>query len=48
MQSRGIDAETAMRLLINGFASEIIDTVTVEPLRTWLEGHALAALPRLG
>jgi Fe-S cluster assembly protein SufD len=48
MQSRGIDSATAMRLLINGFASEIIDTVTVEPLRTWLEGHALAALPRLG
>lgn len=48
MQSRGIDSATAMRLLIAGFASEIIDAVTVEPLRAWLEAHALAALPGLG
>ncbi|MEO6198300.1 MAG: Fe-S cluster assembly protein SufD [Dehalococcoidia bacterium] len=46
MQSRGIDAETAMRLLVQGFASEILDAVAIEPLRLWLEQQALNALPR--
>jgi Fe-S cluster assembly scaffold protein SufB len=47
MQSRGIDGETAMRLLVQGFASEILDTVAIEPLRSWLEQQALKALPRI-
>jgi Fe-S cluster assembly protein SufD len=46
MQSRGIDADTAMQLLVQGFASEILDKVPVEPLKLWLEQRALQALPR--
>jgi Fe-S cluster assembly protein SufD len=46
MRSRGIDEFTAMQLLVRGFASEIIDTVSIPPLREWMEGHALEALPR--
>ena len=45
MRSRGIDLETASRLLIYGFASEIIDTVEDEPLRNYLEGLFLDSLP---
>jgi Fe-S cluster assembly protein SufD len=46
MQSRGIDAEQAMLFLVRGFASEILDAVTVEPLRDWLEEQTTKALPR--
>jgi Fe-S cluster assembly protein SufD len=46
MQSRGIDAERAMLFLIRGFASEILDSVTIEPLREWLEERTTQALPR--
>jgi Fe-S cluster assembly protein SufD len=46
MQSRGLDAETAMQFLVRGFAAEIIETVAMEPLREWLEAHTLDALPR--
>jgi len=46
MQSRGLDEETAMQFLVRGFAAEIIERVTIDPLREWLEGQALAALPR--
>ena len=46
MRSRGLDEETAMRLLVRGFAAEIIETVSLDPLREWLEEQALAALPR--
>ena len=45
MRSRGVDPETASRLLIYGFASEIIDTVRVDELRTRLEGMFLESLP---
>jgi Fe-S cluster assembly protein SufD len=45
MRSRGLDSETASRLLIYGFASEIIDTVRVEHLRRRLEGLFLDSLP---
>ena len=38
MRSRGIDPETARRLLIYGFAREIIDTVKLEPLQQHLDG----------
>jgi len=30
---------------IRGFAGEILDTVTVEPLREWLEQRTVLALP---
>ncbi len=45
MRSRGLDPETASRLLIYGFASEVIDTVRVEHLRRRLEGLFLDSLP---
>ncbi len=46
MQSRGIDPETSMQLLVRGFAAEILDQVEVEPLREWLEGRTVRMLPR--
>ena len=47
MRSRGLDPETASRFLIKGFASEILDTIRVTPLRRQLERRAMAAIPRL-
>ncbi len=46
MRSRGVDLETASRLLIFGFASEIIDTVAVPELHEYLESSFLDAIPR--
>jgi Fe-S cluster assembly protein SufD len=46
MRSRGLDEDTAMQFLVRGFAAEIIEKISIEPLREWLEGQALAALPR--
>jgi len=48
LRSRGIDEQTAMRLLIRGFASEILDGVRVEPLRAYLEGMTIDALAGAG
>ena len=45
MRSRGIDLEAASRLLIYGFASEIIDTVEDDHLRSYLERLFLDSLP---
>jgi Fe-S cluster assembly protein SufD len=45
MRSRGIDLETASRLLIYGFASEIIDTVQLGEFREYLEKLFLDSLP---
>lgn len=45
MRSRGVDPETAGRLLIYGFASEIIDTVPLDELRNRLESMFLESLP---
>ncbi|MBI2913775.1 MAG: Fe-S cluster assembly protein SufD [Chloroflexi bacterium] len=45
MKSRGLDEQTATALLIKGFASEILDTVQVRPLRTFLERLTLRAIP---
>ena len=45
MRSRGIDLETASRLLIYGFASEIIDAVEDDFLRNYLERLFLDSLP---
>ena len=33
MRSRGIDEETARRLLVSGFAAEILDTIPLDALR---------------
>ncbi len=46
MQSRGIDPERAMLFLVRGFVSEILDSVTIEPLREWLVERTTQALPR--
>ena len=46
MRSRGVDLETASRLLIFGFASEIIDTVELPELHEYLERSILDAIPR--
>ena len=46
MRSRGVDLEAASRLLIFGFASEIIDTVAVPKLHEYLERSFLEAIPR--
>jgi Fe-S cluster assembly protein SufD len=37
MRSRGLDPEAANRILIHAFASEIIETVRLEPLRDYLD-----------
>ena len=46
MKSRGLDRETAGRLLIEGFAGEIIETVRLDPLRAHLNGPFLGTLPK--
>ena len=45
MLSRGIDIETASKLLIYGFAGEIIDSVEIGELRDKLEAYFLNSLP---
>jgi Fe-S cluster assembly protein SufD len=46
LRSRGLDEQTASRLLIKGFASEVLDSVEIEPLRVFLEERTALALPR--
>jgi len=46
LRARGIGHEQAARWLIHAFASDIIDRVTVEPLREALEAALLEQLPR--
>ena len=46
MKSRGLDRETAGRLLVEGFAGEIIESVRLDPLRAYLSGPFLGALPK--
>jgi Fe-S cluster assembly protein SufD len=46
LRSRGLDEQTASRLLIKGFASEVLDSVEIEPLRVFLEERTRLALPR--
>jgi Fe-S cluster assembly protein SufD len=36
LRSRGVNAADARRLLINGFADEIVDDVSVEAVRNWI------------
>jgi Fe-S cluster assembly protein SufD len=36
LRSRGINADEARRLLINGFADQIVDDVSVEAVRHWI------------
>ena len=45
LRSRGLDLDTASRMLIHAFASEIIDKVQPEPLRGYLDTIFAAAIP---
>ena len=45
MRSRGLDHGTALSLLIHGFASEIIETVKLEPFRDHLDRLVAGTLP---
>ncbi len=45
MRSRGLDLPTTSRILIHAFASEIVDTVELEPLREYLDGRLRNAIP---
>ena len=45
MRSRGVDLDTASKLLIYGFASEIIDSVVEDAFRAYLEKLFLESLP---
>ena len=47
MRSRGLDQETATRLLIYGFAREIIETVRLDVFRAYLDRLFLKELPQL-
>ena len=46
MRSRGIDLETASKLLINGFANEIINCVNIPEFKKELEKLFLESLPK--
>lgn len=39
--SRGLGTDSAKKLLMNAFASEVVDTITIEPLREYIEGKIL-------
>ena len=45
MRSRGLDQHMSRRLLIHGFASEIIEGVRLEPIRDYLDRLFLGTLP---
>jgi Fe-S cluster assembly protein SufD len=45
LRSRGIDHETAKKLLTYAFASELIDQIKVEPLREQIVNILSADLP---
>ena len=45
MRSRGLDLETASRMLIHAFALEIIETVKLGPLQKYLDRLFLKAIP---
>jgi Fe-S cluster assembly protein SufD len=46
LRARGIGHEQARAMLIHAFASDIIDRVTIEPLREALESQLLEQLPK--
>ena len=46
MRSRGLDLETASSFLIHAFASEIIETAQLEPLREYLDAFFMREVPR--
>jgi Fe-S cluster assembly protein SufD len=44
--ARGLDMEAATSLLIKGFANEIIDTISLDGFRTYLENYFEKSVPR--
>ncbi|MET3114951.1 Fe-S cluster assembly protein SufD [Pedobacter sp. CG_S7] len=38
LRARGLSTESAKKLLMHAFASEVVDTVKIEPLREYIEG----------
>ena len=48
LRSRGLDSETANRMLVHAFAREIIEMVKLEPLREYLDRLFLDAIPTTG
>lgn len=46
LRSRGMTEAAAKRLLVNAFAGEIIDEITIDPVRAHLETEVLRRLPR--
>ena len=47
MMSRGIDRKTATQMLVNGFASEIIDEITDENIKIFAKDQSDKILPKL-
>ena len=45
LRSRGLDLDTASRMLVHAFAREVIETVKPEPLREYLDTLFAAAIP---
>ncbi len=45
LRSRGLDLDTASRMLVHAFASEIIETIKPAPLREYLDTIFTAAIP---
>jgi Fe-S cluster assembly protein SufD len=44
LRSRGIDRETARNFLVHAFASEVLTSVQLEPLKQYVEGVLSAKL----
>ena len=38
LRSRGLSTESAKKILMHAFASEVVDTIKIEPLREYIEG----------
>ena len=45
LRSRGLDPETASRMLVHAFAREIIETVKLQPLQDYLDGLFMRTIP---
>ncbi len=43
LRARGLSTESAKKLLMHAFASEVVDTIKIEPLREYIEGKIFKA-----
>jgi Fe-S cluster assembly protein SufD len=41
LRARGLSKESAKKILMHAFASEVVDTIKIEPLREYIEGKIL-------